>query len=85
MKRLNLNTPIEEDFNPFESNVDFGQLATNLADIDNRSIRRKFKCAQDPINLAFKKIENSSLKSLAKDFVVEGFSDMISFITDICK
>ena len=83
MARRNLRTPIEEAINPFEINCDTVALMSNLNDIDNRSIRARFKNTQDPINLAFKSIENTSLKTLARDFVKEGFNDIISFITGI--
>lgn len=75
----------EETTNPFEIQNDLKKLRANLDEIDSRSIRLKFKNAEDPINLAFESIENTSVKTLAKDFIKEGFTDMISFITKICK
>jgi len=74
--------PNEHAINPFELNNYTDGLIKNLDAIDNKSIRARFKNTQDPINLAFQTIENTSLKSLAKDFVKESFFDLISFITD---
>lgn len=76
---------LEEEINPFEVRDNSEQLMKNLASIDSKSIRYKFKNTQDPINLAFETIENTSLKTLAKDFVKESFYDFISFVGDICK
>lgn len=74
-----------ETFNPFETK-DFSEgLMKNLNKIDEKSIRTRFKNAQDPINLAFETIENTSLKTLAKDFVKETFFDFVSFVTEVCK
>ncbi len=83
-KRRNLEL-IEETYNPFEQVVSKDRLIGNLNEIDERSIRSKFKNTDDPINLAFDAIEKSSLKTLARDFIKESFFDAISFITDICK
>ena len=83
-KRRNLEL-IEETYNPFEQVVSKERLIGNLNEIDERSIRSKFKNTDDPINLAFDAIEKSSLKTLARDFIKESFFDAISFITDICK
>ena len=71
--------------NPFEVNVNSEALMKNLASIDSHDIRCKFKNTQDPITLAFQTIEDTSLKTLAKDFVKESFYDFISFVGDICK
>ena len=71
--------------NPFEANVNTEALMKNLASIDSHDIRCKFKNTQDPITLAFQTIEDTSLKTLAKDFVKESFYDFISFVGDICK
>jgi len=72
-------------FNPFEVNCDTITLMYNLDVIDSRSIRTKFKNTQDPINLAFRSLDNAPLKSLAKDFVKESFKDIVSFVSKICK
>ena len=71
--------------NPFEVRNNSEALMKSLASIDNRNIRCKFKNTQDPITLAFQTIEETSLKTLAKDFVKESFYDFISFVGDICK
>ena len=84
-RNYNIKALEEETFNPFEINCDKEALRLNLDEIDNKSIRYKFKNTQDPINLAFKSIQNASLKVLAKDFVKESFYDMVSFVTNICK
>lgn len=71
--------------NPFEVSENSEALMKNLASIDSHDIRCKFKNTQDPITLAFQTIEETSLKTLAKDFVKESFYDFISFVGDICK
>ncbi len=71
--------------NPFEAGTNSEALMKSLASIDNRDIRCKFKNTQDPITLAFQTIEDTPLKTLAKDFVKESFYDFISFVGDICK
>jgi len=71
--------------NPFERRNNSEALMKSLASIDSHDIRCKFKNTQDPINLAFETINESSLKSLAKDFVKESFMDIVSFISDFCK
>ncbi len=75
----------EEEFNPFEVKDNTQALRRNLERIDNRDIRSKFKCAQDPINIAFRRIEDISLKTLAVDFVKESFFDFVSFVSNVCK
>ena len=82
--KVNLQN-LESDFNPFEPQQNKEVLVENLNKIDKCSIRTKFKATQDPINLAFEAIENTSLKTLARDFVKESFYDFVSFVTDICK
>ena len=72
-------------FNPFETKTDRASLMASLNEIDDKSITRRFKNTEDPINLAFERIENVLLKTLAKDFVKESFFDLVSFVTDICK
>lgn len=75
----------EETINPFEIQNNVKKLRESLDEIDSKNIRLKFKNAEDPINLAFESIESTSVKTLAKDFIKESFTDMISFITKICK
>ena len=79
-KRVNL---MEETFNPFEIVNNSEILKSNLNEIDSKSIRSRFKATQDPIQYVFDSFDNTSLKTLAKDFVREGLSDMVSFITRI--
>ena len=83
-RKVNLQN-LENDYNPFEAHQNTDALVENLNEIDKCSIRTKFKATQDPINLAFEAIENTSLKTLARDFVKESFYDLVSFVTDICK
>ena len=86
MSRARVNSKVQDEYiNPFEVKNNSEQLMKNLASIDRRDIRCKFKNTQDPITLAFETIEESSLKTLAKDFVKESFYDFVSFVTDICK
>ncbi len=75
----------EDEFNPFEVKDNSALLKEALTKIDQRDIRTKFKATSDPINLAFETLENASLKSLAKDFITESFSDIADFIIKICK
>ena len=74
-----------ETINPFETKNNSEALMKNLASIDDRSIRCRFKNTQDPITLAFDTINETPLKTLAKDFVKESFYDFISFVGDFCK
>lgn len=85
MARRYAHNPIEDTINPFEMQIDKDALMKNLDCIDRHQLVVKFKRTQDPINLAFETIDNVSLKYLAKDFIRESFSDMISFISKICK
>ena len=75
----------EETLNPFEVIDNTEILRSNLNEIDNRDIRCKFKATEDPIKYVFDSFDNTSLKTLAKDFVKEGISDLVSFVTKICK
>ena len=79
-KRVNL---LEETFNPFNPIDNSEALKSNLNEIDSRSIRSTFKSTQDPIQYVFDSFDNTSLKTLAKDFVKEGFNDIISFVSNI--
>ena len=74
---------MEETFNPFEVVDNSEKLRSNLNEIDNRNIRCRFKATEDPIQYVFDSFDNTSLKTLAKDFVRESFSDVVSFITNI--
>ena len=74
-----------EYINPFEVRDNSELLRTTLNEIDQKNIRCTYKSTEDPINLAFQSIEQTSLKTLTKDFIKEGFLDIISFITKICK
>ena len=73
--------PLEEQINPFEMSCDRKALLSSLDAIDNKSIRTRFKNTKDPINLAFESIEKTSLQKLARDFVKESFTDVISFVS----
>ncbi len=75
----------EKIYNPFDNSVDTLKLMSELETIDKKDIRTKFKATSDPIHLAFQTIENTPLKTLAKDFVKESFMDFAEFITSICK
>ncbi len=85
MKR-NANRSFEEfTINPFEIQNNQLELRQCLDEIDSRNIRLKFKSSADPINLAFDAFQNTSVKTLAIDFIQESFSDLISFVSKICK
>ncbi len=74
---------MEETFNPFNPVYNSESLKSNLNEIDSRSIRSRFKATDDPIQYVFDSFDNTSLKTLAKDFVKEGFSDIISFVSNM--
>lgn len=74
---------MEETFNPFKSVDNSEVLKSNLNEIDSRSIRSTFKATQDPIQYVFDSFNNTSLKTLAKDFVKESFEDIVSFVSNI--
>lgn len=75
----------ETYLNPFEPVDNSAQLREALLQIDKQDLRTKFKSTSDPIHLAFDTIENTSLKTLAVDFVKESFFDIADFIVSICK
>ena len=82
-KFQNRSLLMEESFNPFEVVDNSEVLRANLNEIDNRNIRCKFKATEDPIQYVFDSFDNTSLKTLARDFVKEGFSDIVSFVSNI--
>ena len=82
-KFQNRSLLMQESFNPFEVVDNSEVLRANLNEIDNRNIRCKFKATEDPIRYVFDCFDNTSLKTLARDFVKESFSDMVSFISNI--
>ena len=75
----------EETVNPFVVKDNTEELMKKLASIDKKDIRCKFKNTSDPITLAFDTINETPLKTLARDFVKESFYDFVSFVGDICK
>ena len=83
MAKLQNRKSLVEEFNPFELKDNSEALRLNLNEIDSRDIRVKFKAAEDPIHYVFDSFDNPSLKTLARDFVKEGFSDIVSFVTNI--
>ena len=86
MARFQRQTKLmEETFNPFEVVDRSDVLKSNLEEIDNRNIRSRFKATEDPIKYVFDSFDNTSLKTLASDFVKESFSDVISFVTSIVR
>ncbi|MBR3604692.1 MAG: hypothetical protein IKL52_01535 [Candidatus Gastranaerophilales bacterium] len=78
-------TFFEEQLNPFEAVDNTETLRNSLNEIDNRDIRCKFKATEDPIQYVFESFTNTPLKTLAKDFVKEGITDLVSFVAKICK
>ena len=75
----------EQEYNPFNPVDNSELLKKNLNKIDSKSIRYKFKGTTDPISYAFESIDSIPLKTLARDFVTEGFSDIISFVSKVLK
>ncbi len=74
-----------DDYNPFVVKDNSKLLRTSLNEIDKRSIRFRYKNTEDPINLVFNSIEETSLSTLTKDFIQESFSDLVIFISRLCK
>ena len=74
----------ETSINPFEIRDNSEQLMASLATIDRKDIRHKFSNVQDPFNLAFEAVADRPLKTLAKEFVKDGFNDLISWVKDFC-
>lgn len=74
-----------EYFNPFEPVDNTLALRQNLSKIDNKDLRTKFKATSDPIHLAFDTIDNTPLKTLAKDFIKESLFDFADFIVSFCR
>ena len=83
MAKFQNYSTLTEDFNPFKVVDNSKALRNNLDEIDNRDIRCKFKSTEDPIAYVFESFDNTSLKVLARDFVQESFTDIISFVTRI--
>lgn len=74
---------LEDSYNPFEFHDNSKILKESLDEIDNKSIRLKYKNTEDPINLVFESIQQTSLKTLTKDFIQESFSDFIIFVSKL--
>ena len=74
-----------ENYNPFEIKDNSNLLRSCLNEIDKKSIRFRYKNTEDPINLVFNSIQETSLSTLTKDFIQESFSDLIIFISKLCK
>ena len=85
MKKARKIVENEAVFNPFEKRDYSEALKKSLNDIDNRNIRLKFKNTEDPIKLVFDSIDQTSLSTLTKDFIQESFTDLVSFISRMCR
>ena len=61
------------------------ELQNALNRLDDLSIRTKFKQATDPVNLAFRHIENKPLSNLARDFIKLSAEEVIECISGFFK
>ena len=59
------------------------ELKSTLDAFDEANLRTTFKQATDPIYLAFKYIDKKPLSALAKEFVANGASDIVSYICNL--
>lgn len=57
------------------------KLQANLAIIDKKDIRMRFKNSRDPLYIAFDYIDNKSVQELAADFVKDSLFDIVNFIS----
>ena len=57
------------------------RLQANLAIIDKKDLRMRFKNSRDPLYIAFDYIDNRPVQELAVDFVKESLFDIVNFIS----
>lgn len=57
------------------------RLQANLAIIDKKDLRMRFKNSRDPLYIAFDYIDSRSVQELAVDFVKDSLFDVINFIS----
>lgn len=57
------------------------KLQANLAIIDQKDLRMRFKNSRDPLYIAFDYIDKRSVQELAIDFVKDSLFDIVNFIS----
>lgn len=57
------------------------RLQANLAILDKKDLRMRFKNSRDPLYIAFDYIDNRPVQELAVDFVKESLFDIVNFIS----
>ena len=57
------------------------RLQANLAIIDKKDLRMRFKNSRDPLYIAFDYIDNRPVQELAMDFVKDSLFDIVNFIS----
>ena len=57
------------------------KLQANLAMIDKKDIRMRFKNSRDPIYIAFDYLDQRPIQDLAVDFVKDSLFDIVNFIS----
>lgn len=57
------------------------RLQANLAILDQKDIRMRFKNSRDPLYIAFDYIDNRPVQELAVEFVKDSLFDIVNFIS----
>ncbi|MBS4761015.1 MAG: hypothetical protein KHX03_09995 [Clostridium sp.] len=57
------------------------KLQANLAIIDKKDIRMRFKNSRDPLYIAFDYIDKRPVQELAVEFVKDSLFDIVNFIS----
>ncbi len=57
------------------------RLQANLAILDKKDLRMRFKNSRDPLYIAFDYIDNRPVQELAVDFVKDSLFDIVNFIS----
>ena len=74
------------NYNKYDIHFDMDrELKSVFNELDRLNIRTTFKQASDPVNLAFRHVENKPLVYLAKDFIKSGAEDVIERISGFFK
>ncbi len=59
------------------------KLQANLAIIDKKDIRMRFKNSRDPLYIAFDYIDKRPVQELAVEFVKDSLFDIVNFISGV--
>lgn len=60
---------------------DENRLQANLAVLDKKDIRMRFKNSRDPLYIAFDYIDKRPVQELAMEFVKDSLFDIVNFIS----